>query len=388
MTTLQCGGKSTRSFLSVQAAPGSVVDTYTHDDGSGRQIWVIAPLAEGWCSIRSAEPGREWELAAENAEVILRPPAAEPHRWRVTDTGGGRLTIQSEGGGFLSAHADFWDDLVDLWTEVGPEGRQVWASTPQAAGRKTQVPPEAAARLRASVGLTEMQIDAIQSLVACPENSTTNWPKAYGFAKWLGDGRGMTFGLVGFCSGTGDGVLVLEGTARRQPGHRLARYVAAMRKTRGESRTGLAGLEEAVRASGADTAFREAQWEVASKLYWEFAAAYCQKRGKCAARPGPVLRSALAVGAMFDTALNHGGELSSFKHITDRMRSQEGDEGTWLKNFCEARRALLKSGYADLDTSGTGDRASIWVKLVDERNWDLARPIDVAKGYWGRQRIA
>ena len=91
---------------------------------------------------------------------------------------------------------------------------------------------------------------------------------------------------------------------------------------------------------------------------------------------------------MYDTALNHGGSVNSFGHIVKKMRDPNArDEGAWIKDFCAARKALLKSGFQDLDTSGTGDRANIWIKLVDEGNWSLARPIKVARGYWGANLV-
>lgn len=390
--TISTQSKASHTLLSVQAAPGKAIDCFTTDDGSGRQRWVLEPAGDGLVLIRTAEPARDGSIVAAGAAGVELASGAT-QKWAFRRQGAG-WSIEAAGAGefrFLSAHADGWDNNVDLWKEVGPEGRQTWQVRAVPAVR-TQVPPEAAARLRGMLGIDEAQVDTIQSLVACPENSTTNWPRAYGFAKFLGDGRGITFGIVGFCSGTGDGVLVLEATVRRAPSHRLGRYVAAMRRTRGDDRSGLDGFEAAVRASEGDQAFREAQWEVAGRLYWNFSRDFCLKQGGCEGRPGPPLRSALAIGAMYDTALNHGGGMSSFRPILSRMGSPAaGDEGQWIKNFMEARFQLLRSGYQSLDTSGTGARARIWQKLVDERNWDLRRPIDVYSGagaYWGRQRVA
>ena len=96
------------------------------------------------------------------------------------------------------------------------------------------------------------------------------------------------------------------------------------------------------------------------------------------------------MGGMVDTALNHGGELSSFVHIMDRMPNTNcQDPCVWFKGFMQARRELLKSGFQCLDTSGTGSRAGIWIQLANEGNWDLTRPIKVfSGGYWGSQVIS
>ena len=383
-------GKESRSLLSAQKAPGTVVDTWGVDDGSGRQRWSLVPVVVGTFVIKSAEPGREGYLCVVGQAVTIGP-RAQAAEWRTVDAGGGLVSfklVQAAEFPFLSVHCDGWDDVVCMWREVG-SNRERW-SISVIPSVTTQVPPEAVARLSA-FGVSEAQVDAIQSLVACPENSTTNWPRAYGFAKALQDGRGVTFGLLGFCSGTGDGVLVLDATARRDPSHRLARFIPAMRRTRGEDRTGLGGFEDAVRASANDAAFREAQWEIGVSMYWLFSRDFCRKENSCASRPGPVLKTALGLGAIFDTAINHGANYSSFKHVINLMsQPSTANEGAWIKSFMDARFQLLRSGFQDLDTSGTGARARIWQKLVDESNWDLRRPIDVYSGpgaYWGKQRV-
>ena len=169
----------------------------------------------------------------------------------------------------------------------------------------------------------------------------------------------------------------------------VSKDAGAMAKTRGEDRTGLGGFEAAAKASADNAAYREAQWSVATDLYWKFAVDYCAKKGRSTGRPGPVMKSPLAIGAMYDTALNHGP--NGFGKIEKGMAdATSGPEGRWITDFEESRYRLLKSGYQDLDTSGTGARARIWQQLVKEGNWDLKRPINVYKGngaYWGAQVI-
>ena len=388
---LRTRGKATHNFLSVA---GTLVDCWSGDDASGRQRWTFSPVPDSSTkyAIRMCEPGREWFLTARDGKVAVAPTAE--HAWVVSPRAGGGFDIVVDGApafGFLSAHDDGWDNGVDLWSSNDGSGRQTWYAESLPTAPKTNVPSGAAARLAAACGLSELQIDAIQSLVACPENSTTNWARAYGFAKFLGDGRGTTFGIVGFCSGTGDGVLVLRKTAARDASCPVSKYAGAMAKTRGEDRAGLGGFEAAAKSSADNAAYREAQWSVATDLYWQFAFDYCAKKGRSTGRPGPVMKSPLAIGAMYDAALNHGAEPSSFKKIEQGMANQgAGDEGRWIKDFMESRYKLLKSGYQDLDTSGTGARARIWQQLVNEKNWQLARPINVYSGagaYWGKQYI-
>jgi hypothetical protein len=351
------GDRGERATLSCTASGGGV-DVFARDDGSGRQRWKFLPVGDGKFSVSVSagldDADAKFLTADESSRRVSLAPAAPGYAGQAFSLGGGSSPIPDP------AHP-----------------------TPAPTPAGTPVPPSAVAAL-AKFGMSELQIDAVQSLVACPENSTTDWKSAYGFAKFLGDGRGITFGIVGFCSGTGDGAIVLKRTAAADPSCPVSKYAPAMAKTRGENRSGLDGFEAAAKASAQNVAFRESQWSVAIEHYWNFAREYCTK---AANRPGPVLESPLALGLMYDTALNHGGSVNSFNHIVKKMRNPGGGtEGAWIKDFCAARKALLKSGFQDLDTSGTGDRANIWAKLVDEGNWTLERPIRVARGYWGNDK--
>ena len=362
------GGNATLSCT----ASGGVVDVFARDDGSGRQRWKFLPAGDGRFAVSVEagldDPAAKFLTGDTSTNRVFLAPAAPGRAGQTFALGGGGEPVPPP---------------APTPTPTPPPAPTP-TPTPPPAPSGTPVPPSAVAAL-AKFGMSELQVDAVQSLVACPENSTTDWKSAYGFAKFLGDGRGITFGIVGFCSGTGDGAIVLKRTAAADPSCPVARYASAMAKTRGENRAGLDGFEAAAKASAQSVAYREAQWSVAIEHYWNFAREYCTK---AANRPGPVLASPLALGLMYDTALNHGGSVNSFSYIVKKMRNPNGGtEGAWIQDFCAARKALLKSGFQDLDTSGTGDRANIWARLVDEGNWELTRPIKVAKGYWGANLV-
>ncbi|MEO5921220.1 MAG: chitosanase [Pseudolysinimonas sp.] len=61
------------------------------------------------------------------------------------------------------------------------------------------------------------------SLVSTAENSSTDWRAQYSYIEDIGDGRGYTAGIIGFCSGTGDMLELVRPTrppspATRSPG--------------------------------------------------------------------------------------------------------------------------------------------------------------------------
>ena len=77
-------------------------------------------------------------------------------------------------------------------------------------------------------------------LVSSAENSTLNWRSQYGYLEDIGDGRGYTGGIIGFCSGTSDMLAVVTEYTRRKPANGLARYLKALRAVDGsDSHAGL-----------------------------------------------------------------------------------------------------------------------------------------------------
>src|SRR5262245_39075205 len=64
------------------------------------------------------------------------------------------------------------------------------------------------------------------SLVAIAENSQTML--VFDYAENIHDGRGITFGMIGFTTGTYDGNEWLHYYTRLNPDNRLAKYIPAM----------------------------------------------------------------------------------------------------------------------------------------------------------------
>lgn len=273
----------------------------------------------------------------------------------------------------------------DACMELSVPGRSAKYVIPPApaAAYTTNVPARVAPALEA-LGFPAATADTILSLISLPENSTPRWWKNYDYIEALHDGRGYTATLFGACSGTGDLLMILQALQRIEPDHPLTEFVPALKKARGDDIKGLKGMEKAIKGLGSDPAWRQAVWEVYVKLYWSFAAAFADKTGDCSKRPGPKMTTPLTRGFMVDVALNHGGNMPSFDPILKRMMNpNQGDELSWFYDFVEARRAMLKRGVDDLDTSRTGHRCTLWANIAREGNLTLARPIEVFPGYWG-----
>lgn len=288
------------------------------------------------------------------------------------------------------------------------------------------VPAEAAEAVRACMGLSADQVDVIMSLVSLPENGSSRWWDFYNYAEYGDDGaqRGYTTTIFGACSGTGSLLRVFDALATIDPGHKLLKYHDALRMAKGGSIKGLEGLAhvggdpkkakarydastpngrthldhiegDLARLPNDDPSWRRAVWAAFIDLNWRSAADFCAKRGQAfASRPGPVLTTPLAMGFVVDTSLNHGdarywNEADTWKVVFKRMRNPRATaEGAWLEDFMEARRGALRSGYAGLDWSKSGDRCLLWQDLLRGKNHALARPIKVTSSkIWGKALV-
>ncbi|MER6211218.1 chitosanase [Streptomyces sp. NPDC001642] len=123
--------------------------------------------------------------------------------------------------------------------------------------------------------------DLAMRLVSSAENSSLDWEAQYGYLEDVGDGRGYTGGIIGFCSGTSDMPALVELYTQRVPGNALAGYLPALRAVDGTaSHRGLdPGFPAAWRQGATTTAFRRAQRDERDRGYFDPAVARAKKDG-------------------------------------------------------------------------------------------------------------
>ncbi|MFI7320141.1 chitosanase [Streptomyces venezuelae] len=211
-------------------------------------------------------------------------------------------------------------------------------------------------------------------IVCSAENSSLEWKKQYRYIEDIDDGRGYTAGIIGFCSGTGDMLDLVELYTRRKPGNILAKYLPALRRVDGtDSHEGLdpTFVRDWERAADTDAEFRKAQNDERDRVYFNPAV----KQGK-----------ADGVGTLgqfcyYDAIVMHGdgGDSTSFRNIRKRaLRSakppaQGGDEVTYLNAFLDARVWAMKQEEAHEDTSRVDTAQRVFLK---KRNLNLDPPLD------------
>jgi chitosanase len=98
-------------------------------------------------------------------------------------------------------------------------------------------------------------------LVSSAENSSLNWRAQYRYIEDIHDGRGYTAGIIGFCSGTGDMLEVVQAYTRARHRNPLAHFLPALRRVNGSaSHAGLGRrFVAAWRRAARSGAFRRAQ---------------------------------------------------------------------------------------------------------------------------------
>src|SRR5882757_5065800 len=70
-------------------------------------------------------------------------------------------------------------------------------------------------------------------IVSSAENSSLDWKAQYKYIEDIGDGRGYTAGIIGFCSGTGDMLELVQHYRDLKPGNILAKYIPALQTVNG-----------------------------------------------------------------------------------------------------------------------------------------------------------
>ncbi|TQJ46757.1 chitosanase [Streptomyces sp. NBC_00080] len=210
-------------------------------------------------------------------------------------------------------------------------------------------------------------------LVSSAENSSLDWKAQYQYIEDIGDGRGYTAGIIGFCSGTHDMLDLVQLYSDRKPGNVLAKYLPALREVDGtDSHSGLdPNYPKDWRKAAQDTAFRQAQNDERDRVYFNPAV----RQGKTDG-----LR-VLGQFAYYDAIVMHGDgtDPTSFRNIRKRALTkakppaQGGDETTYLNAFLDARVWAMKQEEAHSDTSRVDTAQRVFLR---NGNLDLDPPLD------------
>jgi chitosanase len=210
-------------------------------------------------------------------------------------------------------------------------------------------------------------------LVSSAENSSLDWKAQYKYIEDIGDGRGYTAGIIGFCSGTGDMLELVQLYADRKPGNVLAKYLPALRRVNGsDSHSGLdPNYTRDWKTAAADSAFKAAQNDERDRVYFNPAVAQGKSDGI----------GTLGQFIYYDAIVMHGpgNDSTSFGGIRKRALqqakppSQGGSETTYLNAFLDARVWAMKQEEAHSDTSRVDTAQRVFLR---NGNLNLNTPLD------------
>ena len=352
--------------------------------GRPAEVVTDASVSTRWSS--AAGPGTQWlrvDLGAvqqiERVRLRWDRTYAKTYRVQVSNDGANWTDLyatRTGNGGTddlkrLDGHGRFLRVLATQRAQLtgGYSLSEVQAYGPAAArlaaAARVAAPP--AGSLAAGLENPRKKETALE-LVASAENSTLRWRDQYGYIEDIGDGRGYTAGIVGFCSGTSDLLAVVTEYTRRKPGNGLARYLPALRTVDGsDSHAGLEpGFPAAWRAAARDPVFQKVQEEARDRLYFAPAVRLAKSDG---------LR-ALGQYAYFDAAVVHG--VSGLRGIrAQALRAaqppaQGGDELGYLQAFLNARVAEMRTEEAHGDTTRVDTAQRLFLR---RSNLDLSPPL-------------
>ncbi|MEK6443168.1 chitosanase [Pseudonocardia sp. T1-2H] len=271
---------------------------------------------------------------------------------------------------------------------IGPAADPSAAVTSSAAAPPSTTgppPPVRDARLAVAGHLGPDQRRIADQLVSVFENDTP--VIQYDYVEDLGDGRGITAGRAGFCSGCGDMLEVVRRYAEVAPDSDLAGYLSELKAAADGDDADLGGLDAAWRRAAADARFRAIQDAVVEQFYFGPAAALAAGNG---------LRTALGVAVLYDTAVQHGtgSDHDSVRGIVDRTNEAMNgspadgvDEVAWLGTFLGQRRAVLENPSSAATAKAWGEstgRVDALGELLRQGELALVAPLVVSP--WGTAR--
>jgi len=205
-------------------------------------------------------------------------------------------------------------------------------------------------------------------LVSSAENSSLDWKAQYRYIQDIHDGRGYTGGIIGFTSGTGDMLEVVQAYTGASPGNPLAQYLRALTQVNGTaSHRGLRKrFVRAWRSAAGDPAFQAAQNDERDSVYFDPAVALAKSDGL----------NALGQFAYYDAAVVHG--FDGLQGIRDRAVARAstptagGDEAAYLTVFLDQRDVEMEkeAAHSDVTRIETAQR-----RFLNEGNLDLHLPL-------------
>jgi PKD repeat protein len=219
---------------------------------------------------------------------------------------------------------------------------------------------------------SQTQAAIIQMQVAC-ENS--NITPQWNYAEQLSDNRGITFGFIGFTTGTYDGNILIKYYTTLNATNSLAEYIPALdtidagahNYNDGDSNpsvVGLTGFIADVEACS-DPLFKQAQVYEMEQMYWQPALAIYNNIGA---------RNAITMSLLYDASIRMGAD--GAEAFADSATAYlGGTPGTGINETVWDNRFLVYYLSAIQSEDGTDeDRVAAYTRIINSGNLNLTTP--------------
>lgn len=192
--------------------------------------------------------------------------------------------------------------------------------------------------------------DAMLQMSATLENSNTQLQ--YNYAENIGDGRGITFGCIGFCTGTYDGNILIKHYTKLNPNNSLAKYIPALDRidagshnaAGGDGNPSMSGLNGFIKdvQNCNDPLFKQAQMDQLDELYYNPAMKLADNIGA---------KNALTRAFIYDMCIRHGPDgAEDILSAAGTTPKQGANENTYLQELMSIRDdELAQEGLGDVD---------------------------------------
>ncbi|WP_065424314.1 chitosanase [Kocuria sp. HSID16901] len=242
--------------------------------------------------------------------------------------------------------------------------------------------PDHAAAAAAPKDLKDPQLKELANdIVATNENSDLNMDAHYGFYQKEDDGRGITLGIVGFTTGTGDFNKVLDNYDKATGGQNaLHDYIEPLKKLSGDNLDGLdqKGFHQAWKEAVKDPKMQEAQRQVRDELYFNPAVDQGEQDGV----------GALGQFIYYDTLVLNGmgsdPDEKGFKKIHQetvdsfggKTPAQGVDQKEFLERFLDIHQDSMEHSDSHNDKDTLQRVTDEQRPFVNESKFDLQFPLD------------
>lgn len=284
------------------------------------------------------------------------------------------IAVLLAGYAFVATRAATSFGVTDASNAALSGGAKIVDDPAAAGGKSLQFSAPATPPPATSVNLdTPAKKEIAMKLVSSAENSTLDWKAQYGYIEDIGDGRGYTAGIIGFCTGCGDLLKLVQYYTKLAPDNILKKYIPALQKI-GSFDDTHAGLDPNFtkdwKMAAKDVKFQQAQNDERDRVYFNPAVAQGKVDG---------LR-ALGQFAYYDALVVHGpgNDSVSFGGIRAaalkkaKTPAQGGNEKTYINAFLDVRNAAMRTEEAHSDTSRVDTAQRVF---LNAGNLDLNTPL-------------